>query len=557
MNQLYYGDNFPILQRMPAASVDLIYLDPPFNSQKNYNLLYRNMTGKPVSEQVEAFCDTWEMDAEKEQIVLDMPQSMHKHGIADGYIQFWRMWIDSLRPTNSHLLAYLIYMSQRLLELHRVLKPTGSLYLHCDPAASHYIKLMLDGIFGQQNFRSEIIWRRTGAHNSAKRWGPIHDTLFFYSASKHFTWNRVLQDYDPSYIEKFYRFEDAHGRYQSVSLTGPGSTKGSSGQPWRGVDPTEKGRHWAVPLDRGLPDWFKHPEDYAEMSCQERLEVLDAAGLIHWPEQGTIPRFKRYLEIAQGVSIQDIISDIRPVGAHAAVRTGYPTQKPIALLKRIISASSRPGEVVLDPFCGCGTTICAAHETGRTWIGCDIAVLAINLIRNTLAERYRLVEGSHYAVDGIPVSVEQAQELFRKDPFQFQNWLVEQVGGFPTLKKTGDRGIDGRLYFETQEDLRDVVLSVKGGAMHPTDVRDLRGVLERENKAEMAALLSLREPTQGMRKEAAQAGMYQYGTQYYPRMQLLTVHQILEGKRMLLLPTKVLRQQMSPSNPMLPFQKSE
>jgi len=249
MNKLFYGDNLQIMRNMPKGCVDLIYLDPPFNSKRNYNLMYKTMTGKPVSEQVEAFCDTWEMDADKERRAREMPVLMREYGIDDYYVEFWRLWMQALRYTQPHLLAYLIYMVERLLHMKILLKPTGSIYLHCDPTASHYIKVMMDGIFGHANFRNEIIWKRTGSHGGSKRWGPIHDIILFYSKSANYTWNNVFQDYDKKYLKKFYRFSDENGCYSLVSLTGAGKTlSGDSGKPWRGVNPTASGRHWAVPI---------------------------------------------------------------------------------------------------------------------------------------------------------------------------------------------------------------------------------------------------------------------------------------------------------------------
>jgi DNA modification methylase len=540
MNKLLYGDNLTIMQNMGKHSVDLIYLDPPFKSDANYNLLYKTMTGKPVPEQVEAFCDTWEMDAQKEALARTMPVLMREHGIDDYYVDFWRLWMQALRKSQPHLLAYLIFMVQRLLHMKSILRPTGSIYLHCDPTASHYIKVMMDGIFGHENFRNEIIWKRTGAHGRAKKWGPIHDTILFYTASNSYTWNRVFEEYDKDYLEKRYDKKDSRGLYQPISLNGPGIRTGSSGQPWRGVDPTESGRHWELPPDRALPTWFSLPEGYSKMDCQERLEILDAAGLIHWPKLGKVPRFKRYASIAGGNPVQDIITDIGPLSSTSGERMGYPTQKPVALLRRFIEASSNKGDVVFDPFCGCGTTIYAAHELERQWIGCDIAILSIKLVREKLVEKYRLVEGSDYIVDGIPTSVEGAQALFDKDPSTFQDWFVEKIEGFPMSRKSADRGIDGRIYFETSAGLREMILQVKGGKhVRPTDVRDLRGVLAREDAAEMAGFLSITPPTKAMLSEASEAGMYEYQGIQYPRIQFLTAQDVLEGKRDFHMPTKV------------------
>ncbi len=539
-NHLYYGDNLTRMQHMAKHSVDLIYLDPPFNSKQNYNLIYKNMTGKPVPDQADAFCDTWEMDAEKEELAKKMPILLREYDVPDYYVEFWRLWISALRHTQPHLLAYLIYMVQRLLHMKSILRPTGSIYLHCDPSASHYIKVMMDGIFGHQNFQNEIIWKRTSSHNRAKRWGPVHDVILFYSASPKFTWNRVLQKLDEGYLTEFYKYNDEKGRYRVDNITGPGIRKGDSGEPWRGVNPTDRGRHWEPPPDRALPDWFVFPPNYSSLSVRERLEVLDKQGLIYWPKKnGGVPSFKRYYGDHSGAALQDIITDIAPISAHGKERLGYPTQKPVELLERIIQASSNKGDVVFDPFCGCGTTIYAAVKNERKWIGCDIAILSIKLMREILTgNEYRLVEGEHFDVDGIPVSVEQAEELFKRDPFQFEHWLVERVGGFPT-KKTGDKGIDGRMYFETQHGLKAMVLSVKGGKLRPTDVRDLEGVLSHETDTEMAGFLSLQEPTKAMREAAARAGQYEYNGVTYDRIQFLTVKEILEDKKEFHTPTKM------------------
>lgn len=538
MNKLWYGDNLTIMQGMGIHAVDMIYLDPPFNSKQNYNLMYKTMTGKPVPEQVEAFCDTWEMDAQKEAIARSMPVLMREHGVDDYYVDFWRLWMQALRNTQPHLLAYLIYMVQRLLYMKSLLRPTGSIYLHCDPTASHYIKVMMDGIFGHTNFRNEIIWKRTSAHSSARRFGPVHDVILFYTMSDVYTWNRVEQSYDEKYLSVKYRKEDEHARYRLADLTAAGIRSGDSGKPWRDIDPTPLGRHWAAPVAivkslGGGPD----------MSTQEKLDLLDENGFIYWPAMGRngkrgFPQIKRHL--TGGQPIQDVIDDIAPINSMAKERLGYPTQKPVALLDRLIRASTNKGDIVFDPFCGCGTTIYSAIKNERKWIGCDIAILSIKLIRETLSETYRLVEGHDYEVDGIPTSVEGAQVLFSKDPTTFQNWFVERVGGFPMHRKSADRGIDGRIYFETQSGLREMMLQVKGGKhVRPTDVRDLRGVLEREPTAEMAGFLSITPPSKAMREEAAEAGMYEYAGVEYPRIQFLTTGDVLVEKREFNMPTRI------------------
>ena len=279
--------------------------------------------------------------------------------------------------------SYLIMMAVRMLEMQRILAPTGSIYLHVDPTASHYLKALMDSIFGVSSFRNEIVWKRTSSHNRAKRWGPIHDTIFYY-ARDGYTWNRELQPLDRDYVEKAYRFRDDHGRYQPVDLTGPGERFGDTGMPWRGVDPSDKSRHWEVPPDRALPDWFDRPEGYSKLKARDRLDVLDAQGFVYWPERGTMPRFKRYLLPTSGAPIADFIADIPALSSAARERCGYPTQKPLALLERIIRASTNEGDTVLDPFCGCATTCVAAEKLGRKWIGVDLSAKAIQLVRTRL-----------------------------------------------------------------------------------------------------------------------------------------------------------------------------
>ena len=526
MNKLYYGDNLTVMQhRMGKDSVDLIYLDPPFNSKRSYNLMYTNMTGMPVPEQVEAFCDTWEMDADKERAAREMPVLLREYGVDDYYVEFWRLWMKALRNTQPRLLAYLIYMVERLLHMRSILRPTGSIYLHCDPTASHYIKVMMDGIFGHNNFRNEIVWKRSHAHNSARRWGPIHDSILFYTKSDNYTWNQSYQPYEQEYLDSYFKFDDKDGRgkYWTGDITGAGTRNGPSGESWRGFDVRAKGRHWAC--------------------SPEELERLDGDNRIYWPPtKGAMPKLKRYLSEAKGIPVQDIILDVPSLQKMSAAHSeslGYPTQKPVGLLKRIIEVSSNPGEVVFDPFCGCGTTIYAAQATGREWIGCDIAILSIKLVKIQLEKQFGLMDSKDYKLSGIPVSVEQAELLFKESPSHFQNWLVERIGGLPSVRKSADRGIDGKMYFETKDGFKEIVLSVKGGHIRPTDIRDLRGVLEREENAEMAGFLSLKEPTKAMRDEAAQAGNYEYAGRFYPRIQLLTVREILEDKKLFDSPTRI------------------
>ena len=543
-NTLYYGDNLYIMNnKIEKSSIDLIYLDPPFNSARNYNIIYKDTTGNPIPEQALAFSDTWELTAEAVENMKKMPIIMKELGISEFHVNFWNLCTKELQnKTNAPLLAYLYYMVERLIEMKQLLKPTGSIYFHCDPTASHYIKIMMDGIFGQENFRSEIIWKRTFAHGGAKRWGPIHDTIFFYTMSDKYTWNKVTQALDEKYINDFYKYEDEFGRYRLVTLSGPGKTsEGESGQEWRGINPTKVGRHWAVP-DKGLPEWFKSPDGYLEMSIQKRLDILDAHGLIYWPKKkGGVPQIKRYLTSDSVMPIQDIITDIGPLSAHSKERLGYPTQKPTALLKRIIEASSSGGDVVFDPFCGCGTTIYASQELKRNWIGCDIAMPAIKIIKNTLYNKYMMEENKHYNSTGIPVTVEQARVLFKSSAISFQTWIIEAVQGVPSVAKSGDRGIDGKIWFYNEaNELKNMVISVKGGeTVTPAYVRELRGVLEREENTVLAGFLSLKEPTEKMRDEAAIAGVYECNGESFPRIQLLTAKEILEESKTFKTPKRI------------------
>lgn len=518
-NTLYYGDNLVIMrEKIPSQSVDLIYLDPPFKSDQNYNMIYKTLTGLPLPEQAEAFCDTWDMDAEKAELAKRIPQMMAEAGVEDYYITFWTLWVNALQKVQPHLLAYLIYMVQRLIYMKPILKPTGSIYLHCDPTASHYIKVMMDGIFGHQNFRNEIIWKRTSAHSDSKRWGAVHDTILFYSKGDRFTWNPVYLPHDPKYVEKQYRFTDARGRYRMHEIVRTASM---------GERP-----NLVFEYKGYTPEW-------GWRRIKPKIEALDLDGRMMWSQSGR-PYLKRYLHEQKGNAITDVVVDISNVGAMSKDRMGYPTQKPKPLLQRIIEASSNKGDVIFDPFCGCGTTIYATQELGhRTWIGCDVAILAIKIIRESLTEKYRLSEGTDYIVDGIPPSVEAAKELFETDAHQFQHWAVERAGGFPLKKRGADKGIDGRIYFESKPGLKSMVISVKGGNTGPAHVRELSGTVMAEADAELGGFICLHEPTKAMRAAAAEAGTYTYSDVEYPRVQVLSIREILEDKREFKTPTKI------------------
>ena len=511
MNRLYYGDCLTIMQEMRKASVDLIYLDPPFNSSRDYNAIYKDETGRPLPDQIQAFCDLWELDGERERALRAMPVLMREAGIEDQAVEFWRLWMNALRSTQPRLLAYLSYMTQRLLPMRGLLKPTGSIYLHCDPTASHYIKVMMDAVFGHENFRSEIVWRRTSAHSDAKGFGKVCDYLLYYAGNAR-TWNPIAVPHDPEYIANAYRHEDERGRYRhhEIIRTASMGERPNLSYEYKGYTP-----RWGWRMVR------------------EKLEELNARGLLIWSSRGR-PYRKTYL--ADGQAPTNLWTDIP--GALGGKRLGYATQKPLALLERIIKASSNPGDVVFDPFCGCATTLEAAHRLERRWIGCDIAIHAVKRVAKVrLQERIGLVEGVDFTIDGVPRTLEGARDLWERDKYHFQKWAVEEVDGFVTSRQTADGGIDGRLYFDTPgtRDLSSMVLEVKGGANVGIGVvRDLRGVLERDDAA-MAGLIVMNDPggrkTRNFNREMATAGDLDVNGVLYPRMQMLTVPAILEGKR--------------------------
>jgi DNA modification methylase len=351
-NLLYYGDNLDVLRRHVAdESVDLVYLDPPFNSNATYNVLFAEHGGEKAASQIKAFEDTWSWDDEAARTYFETVQAGGE--VAKALTAFYTLLGES------NMMAYLAMMAPRLVELRRVLKPTGSIYLHCDPTASHYLKLLMDAVFGAQQFLNEVVWKRTGSHSSALRWGPVHDDILCYAkVAGHHVWNRPYVPLSDKHRQQHYRNADADGRvFTRGELTAPGVRHGQSGAPWRGFDVTAIGRHW--------------------MTTVEKLDVLDAEGRIYFPPEGGWPRFIRYEDESKGRAIGDVWEDIPPINMRALERLGYPTQKPEPLLERIIAASSNEGDVVLDPFCGCGTAIAVAQRLKRRWIGIDITHLVI------------------------------------------------------------------------------------------------------------------------------------------------------------------------------------
>jgi site-specific DNA-methyltransferase (adenine-specific) len=505
-NALYYGDNLDVMRRYIAdESVDLVYLDPPFNSAQNYNVLFEARDGHAAEAQIHAFEDTWRWDRGAE---AQYREVVERGGKVSEVLQAFRLFLGT-----NDMLAYLTMMAPRLVELHRVLRSTGSLYLHCDQTASHYLKLLLDAVFGPHQFRSEIIWKRTTSHNDAKRnFGIVSDCIFYYAKGRDATFHAQYRPHGESYIADKYRYVDSDGRrYRLDNLRSPHPRPNLTYE-YKGFKPHPNG--WAVSL--------------------EKMRLLDAGGRLAFPRtpDGRI-QVKRYLDELPGMPVGNVWEDISPINSQAQERLGYPTQKPEALLDRIIGASSNVGDVVLDPFCGCGTTIASAQRLGRRWIGIDITHLAIGLIRNRLADSH----GSEvaYSVHGEPVTLEDAEELAAQDKFQFQAWALGLVGARTanTAKKGADKGIDGSLYFHSSAGSGKtdrIVLSVKGGKLRPDDVRALEGVRARE-KAAIGVLISFEEPSKKMRTDAASFGFHDTAWGAFPRIQLLTVKELLEGQR--------------------------
>lgn len=473
MNRLYYGDCLTVMQEhMRARSVDLIYLDPPFNSNREYNAIYKDETGRPLPDQIEAFCDLWTLDEERERVIRRVNILMREAGIDDDVAEFWRTWMNALRYTQPRLLAYLSYMVQRLLQMKSILKPTGSIYLHCDPTASHYIKAMMDGIFGHSNFRRELIWNlqtASGYKSQIKGYIRGHDTILYYTKGKTFTFNKEYLPHKPEYLKRFRKVTEDGRRYRD---------------------------------DRGGR--------------------------------------RQYLDETPGVGLTDVWSDIMSFQQHTSADEllGYATQKPLPLLERIIRSSSNEGDVVFDPFCGCGTTLEAAQRLNRRWIGIDIAIHAVKRVSKIrLVDRCGLVENQDFTMYGVPRDLEGARDLWERDKYHFQKWAVEQVDGFVTTKRTADGGIDGRLYFGIPNDpgLKSMAIEVKGGMNTAiTHLRALGGVLDND-RAMMAGLIYM-EPLgatkeRNFRRFMGEAGDVEILGVPYPRLQMLSVEQILEGKR--------------------------
>ena len=504
-NQLYYGDNLDILRtHIPDESVDLIYIDPPFNSNQAYNVIFSEADGSSSQAQIQAFGDTWRWGEATEQAYHELVGTA-PHLLIET-IKSFRGFL-----TETNLMAYLVMMALRLVELHRVLKPTGSFYLHCDPTASHYLKIILDQIFGVENFRNEVIWKRFNFHADAKRYGRITDRLLFYTRSDAFCWNQPRMPFSDDYVRSKFTHKDEQGVFRLSDLNPPGG---------RGP----------VYEFRGVTRPWRYTE--------EKMKELDSQGRIYCARSGDVPQLKRYLDELDGQAVTELWQDIPPINPMAKERLGYPTQKPEPLLERIIQASSNEGDVVLDAFCGCGTAIAVAQRLNRRWIGVDITHLAIALLKYRLADAFG--DDAKYEIIGEPQDSESAKALAVQDRYQFQWWALSLIRARPYQgkKKGADEGVDGVIYYQDVDPdkpkkmlARKIVVQVKSGKVSVKDIRELKSVVETQD-AVIGVFITLNPPTQPMVKEAATAGRFQWlhvNHTTYPKIQIRTIEELLAG----------------------------
>ena len=511
LNKLFYGDNLDVLRdHIAGDSVDLIYLDPPFNSNANYNILFKSKTGDGADAQIEAFEDTWHWNDKAETAFDEVMKS--GNSAAAELLRAMRGFLGE-----NDMMAYLAMMAIRLIELHRVLKPTGSLYLHCDPTASHYLKLLLDGVFGATNFQNEITWKRTTTHSDSKTWSKVSDIILFYSKSGDFRWNTPRETHSESHLASKYRHDDGdeRGRYMLDNMTSP-SPRPNMTYEWLGFPPPPMG--WRY-----------------QLSTMQRLHD---EGRIYYPltkdgshDTSKRPRIKKYLSEMDGGVMGAVWSDISPINSQAQERLGYPTQKPLALLERIIAASSNEGDVVLDPFCGCGTAVDAAQKLRRQWIGIDVTHLAISLIEKRMRARY---PGIEFSVEGTPTTLDGARELASRDKHQFELWALAKVDAVPWKggRKGADGGIDGLIYFKPDgKRTEKAIVEVKGGGTGVKDIGRLAQVMERE-KAPLGVFVTAEPPTSAMIRDAAAVGRFEdeWG-RTYPRLQIITLAELFQNKK--------------------------
>ncbi|MCK9426372.1 MAG: restriction endonuclease [Ignavibacteriaceae bacterium] len=492
MNYIYLGDCLNVLrEQVPNESVDLIYIDPPFNSKRNYNIFFDD---KEIQTQKIAFEDTWTLINIQDSLAeLNTLQTHNIYKLLTTY--------QEVAP---QAFPYLVMMGLRILELHQVLKPTGSFYLHCDPTMSHYLKTMADVVFGTKNFLNEILWKRFNFHADAKRFGTISDRILFYSKSENFIFNRQVKEYNEEYIENKFTHYENNRRFRLDNLNPPG------------------GRGPIYEFSGVTKPWR-----YTE----ERMKELDKNGYIY--KKSKIPQLIRYLDEMPGQAIPDIWDDIAPINSQAKERLGYPTQKPKALLERIINASSNEGDTVLDAFCGCGTSIDAAESLHRKWIGIDISPIAISLIKRRLKDAYGK-SLNKFEVRGVPEDEPSAIRLWNENPFAFQDWWLTEFEVFSTTegKKGADKGIDGiGQYMVGNNETTRVAFQVKGGKVQSKDIDALIGVLSK-HKCELGVFLTIEPATKPMLDTVAQQGFVEFNRVQYPKVQIFTLKDFFNNKNL-------------------------
>lgn len=515
-NQLFYGDNLPVLrEHVETESVDLVYLDPPFNSNRSYSVIFGEHVQRDTdaNAQIQAFDDTWHWTPETERLYRDILLNSPT-AVADA-MQAFRTLVGE-----SDAMAYLVMMAPRLVELHRALKPTGSLVLHCDPTMSHYLKVLLDSIFGPENSRNEIIWQRTGAKAlQTVRLANNHDVLLYYAKSGEAIWNsdEAFIPYDVDNLpektaKKYSHVEPGTGRrYRLDNLINPNPNRPNLTYEFLGVT-----RVWR---------WTR-----------ERMQAAYEEGRVVQTAPGRVPQMKRYLDEQRGIPLGDVWTDIWPLNSQAAERLGYPTQKPLALLERIIRLTTEPGAVVLDPFCGCGTTVDAAQKLGRAWVGIDITYISIDLIIKRLQATFGQSVMDDVEVDGIPYDMQSAQRLFEKSPFDFERWAVSMLHAQPNEKQVGDKGIDGvRRFIIDSQSVGKALVSVKGGKnVPPTHVRDLAGTVHNARDAQLGVLITLNDSlTRGAQEVINTSGVWTHPAngQHFPVLQHISVRDLMAGHR--------------------------
>ncbi|ELP54644.1 DNA methylase family protein [Microcystis aeruginosa TAIHU98] len=524
VNKLYYGDNLEVLRKyIKDESINLCYIDPPFNSKRNYNQIYNNL-GKEDQAQAQAFVDTWTWDNHANE-ALEEIQSNYQGKFTSQTIDL----IDGLTKVlgKGSLLAYLVSMTLRIVEIHRVLKSTGSFYLHCDPTASHYLKIVLDTVFCSQggDFKNEIIWKRAETvkgnfGQGSTRFDGNTDTILFYSKSRDNKFNPIFADYSEEYLKKFYKYiePETGRRYRLISMTAPGdAAKGNPSYEVMGIT-----RYWRYSL--------------------AKMNELIQNGLVVQTKPGNVPQKKQYLDEGQGVPIQSLWYDVPALHSQDKERLGYPTQKPEALLERIIKASSNKGDVILDAYCGCGTTIAVAERLERNWIGIDITYQSISLMLKRLEDSFGKNVLDKIELNGIPKDLESAKALATKPDDrtrkEFEKWAVLTYSNNRAVindKKGADKGIDAIAYFQGDKDNREkIIFQVKSGNVKSGDIRDLQGTMTLQGAA-LGIFITLKPPSKDMVQTAKSAGIYRgrYMSQSVDKIEIVTVQEILEQKKRL------------------------